>query len=221
MKKYEAVIFDMDGVIFDSERMYMECCRQAAKVYGAENIENVVMACIGVNTENTLRIFRQAYGEDFPLDDFWKDATGRFSEMAQGGLLPVKDGARELLEFLSDNNIPLALASSTKTEKVILELGAAGLDGYFDVITGGDMTDKSKPEPDIFLLAAERLGKKASDCVIIEDSFNGVRAARAADAFVIMVPDIAKPDDEMKKAADLILPSLLAVREKISELVIA
>ncbi len=210
----------MDGVIFDSEKMYMECCIQAAKIFGAENIEKVVLSCIGVNTENTFRIYREAYGDDFPLEEFWKEATGRFAEMAQDGLLPVKEGAQALLSFLREKNIPLALASSTRTEMVLRELKAAGLDGYFDVITGGDMTSKSKPEPDIFLLAAEKLGVSAADCIIIEDSFNGVRAARAAGAFVIMVPDIAQPDDEMKMAADLILPSLVEVREKITELIL-
>ncbi len=214
MKAPEAVIFDMDGVIFDSERLYMQCCKEAAEIYGAENIEDTVMKCIGVNTENTLRIYREAYGEDFPLDDFWHEATSRFAQKAHGGLLPVKNGAEEILSYLHEKKIPVALASSTKTETVIRELKAAGLYGYFDIIVGGDMVSVSKPRPDIFLLAMEKLGRKPEECTIIEDSYNGVRAARAAGAYVIMVPDIAQPDDEMKALADIILSSLVEVKNK-------
>ncbi len=204
----KAVIFDMDGVIFDSERLYMECCKEAAEIFGADNIESVVISCIGVNLEKTLRIYREAYGKDFPLDDFWHETTSRFRKKTHGGLLPVKDGAKEILELLKKNNIPLAIASSTKVGMVCDELKAAGLFDYFDIIVGGDMVSKSKPDPEIFLFAAQKLGYEASDCIIIEDSFNGVRAAHASGAYVIMVPDLVMPDDQIKALADAVLPSL-------------
>ncbi len=211
MKK--AVIFDMDGVIFDSERLYMECCREAAEIFGVEDIDSTVYACIGLTTEKTHELYRNKYGEDFPLDDFWREATGRFAKKAKGGLLPVKKGARELLEMLYREGIPAVLASSTKTETVIRELIAADLFGYFKSIIGGDMVTKSKPEPDIFLLAAKRAGFAPEECIIIEDSFNGIRAARAAGGYVIMVPDLKQPDEEISSLADDIKQSLDDVRE--------
>ena len=211
MKK--AVIFDMDGVIFDSERLYMECCREAAEIFGVEDIDSTVYACIGLTTEKNHELYRNKYGEDFPLDDFWREATGRFAKKAKGGLLPVKKGARELLEMLYREGIPAVLASSTKTETVIRELIAADLFGYFKSIIGGDMVTKSKPEPDIFLLAAKRAGFAPEECIIIEDSFNGIRAARAAGGYVIMVPDLKQPDEEISSLADDIKQSLDDVRE--------
>ena len=214
MKK--AVIFDMDGVIFDSERLYMECCREAAEVFGVEDIESTVYAAIGLTTEKTHELYRRKYGEDFPLDSCWKEATGRFAKKAKGGLLPVKKGARELLEMLYKKGVPTALASSTKTETVIRELIAADLFGYFRTIAGGDMVTKSKPEPDIFLLAAKNAGFAPEECVIIEDSFNGVRAAKAAGGYVIMVPDLVQPDENILALTDRVEPSLDEVRELFS-----
>ena len=213
MEKIKAVIFDMDGVIFDSERLYMQCCKEAARIFGIRNIESTVISCIGLNTEKTHELYRNTYGADFPIDEYWKEVTGRFAEKAQGGLLPVKSGAENLLKYLRKKNIPIALASSTKTEIIMRELNAAGLTDYFDIIIGGNMVKKSKPDPDIFLLAADKLGYPTNECIIIEDSFNGVRAASAAGAYVIMVPDIAVPDAEMENLADNIFDSLINVKD--------
>ncbi len=211
MNNFKGIIFDMDGVIFDSERLYLECCMEAAAIFGIDDMENTCMSCIGLNTERTLARFSEVYGKDFPVNDFWKEATSRFAQKVQNNLLPVKKGARELLEYLKNNNVPIALASSTITCRVRSELSAAGLINYFDVIVGGDMVDKSKPEPDIFLYAADKLKIPAKNCCIIEDSFNGVRAAHASGAFVIMVPDLIQPTEEIALLADIILPSLTDV----------
>ena len=211
MNNFKGIIFDMDGVIFDSERLYLECCMEAAAIFGIDDMENTCMSCIGLNTEKTLARFSEVYGKDFPVNDFWKEATSRFAQKVQNNLLPVKKGAREILEYLKNNNVPIALASSTITGRVRSELAAAGLINYFDVIVGGDMVTKSKPEPDIFLYAADKLKIPAKNCCIIEDSFNGVRAAHASGAFVIMVPDLIQPTEEIALLADIILPSLTDV----------
>lgn len=212
LPSYQAVIFDMDGVIFDSERLYLQCCKEAAEIFGADHIEQTVLACIGLTTEMTHAHFCSVYGEDFPLQAFWKEATGRFAAKAQGGLLPVKAGAAELLKMLRQQHIPTALASSTRTGMVLRELSAAGLQSCFDVIIGGDKVSRSKPEPDIFLLAASQLGFAAKDCIIIEDSLNGIRAASAAGGFVLMVPDLVTPGEEdIRLYTNQVLPSLTEV----------
>ena len=113
--------------------------------------------------------------------------------------------------------MPVALASSTKTEKVIRELIKTDLFGYFTRISGGDSVKNSKPAPDIFLRTAELLGKEPQKCLVIEDSFNGVRAAKAAGMKCIMVPDLLQPDDEIKALADMFVPSLTELKELFAE----
>ena len=213
---FKYVIFDMDGVIFDSERLYIDCNKEIAPKYGCndmEKMEAICHKCIGVTMEQTLVIIRENLGEDFPLDEFWAETSGLFKEKTMGGNIPVKIGVRELLDYLKDSGIKTAIASSTKTDTVKRELSEAGLLSYFDEVVGGDMIEHSKPAPDSFLKAMEVLGSSPDECCIIEDSFNGIRAAKAAGGFSIMVPDILQPDEEIRGLAGKVLPSLLDVME--------
>ncbi len=214
--KPEAVIFDMDGVIFDSERIYLECCIAVGKKYDMKNVEEVCHRCIGTTTAMTRQILVDAYGEDFPVDRYTKDTSGLFWERYHAeGQLPVKEGVRELLKCLRDQKIPLALASSTRTEVVQRQLKDAGLLEFFAKVVGGDQVTRSKPEPDVFLKAAEVMEIQPGKCLVIEDSYNGVRAAVAAGMTPVMVPDLLPPTEEMKEKAWKILPSLTAVREEL------
>ena len=129
--------------------------------------------------------------------------------------MPLKAGISELLEYLRACGYFTAVASSTRSEVVINQIEAAGLSKYFDRIIGGDMVKKSKPEPDIFLKAAE--GFDFEKIYVIEDSFNGIRAAAKAEMFPIMVPDMIEPDDEMREKAAVILPDLLAVKKYLED----
>ena len=213
---YKYVIFDMDGVIFDSERLYIECNKEVGARYGytdGDFIEEVCKKCIGVTAEATQKIMKDSFGEDFPLDELWAETSALFKERSKDGKLPVKPGVEELLTYLKEQGVKTAIASSTKTLTVNRELSDAGLIQYFDNIIGGDMIEKSKPEPDSFLKAMEALGCGPDDCCIIEDSFNGIRAANASGAFSIMVPDILQPTDEIKKLAGTILNSLHDVKK--------
>lgn len=213
---YNYVIFDMDGVIFDSERLFIECNKETAPKYGITDldmVEEVSKKCIGVTNEATQVIMKEHFGEDFPIEEFWANSSSLFKERSMGGQLPVKPGVTELLEFLKKENIPTAIASSTKTETVKRELRDAGLLEYFDEIVGGDMIQKSKPAPDSFLKAMEVLGCRPDEVCIIEDSFNGIRAAKAAGGFSIMVPDILQPNDEIRSIAGTVLDSLHDVKK--------
>lgn len=210
MERLHPVIFDMDGVIFDSERLLMDCWRTVADRYGIEGIEETLALCLGVNVNVSRQIYFDRYGPDFPLDDYKKETRALFRAGCPEGHPPLKPGAAELLAALSRRGIPLALASSTQTDLVKEELANAGLLDHFSVVIGGDQVSRSKPAPDIFLEAAAALGAEPEDCFVIEDSFNGIRAARAAGTRPLMVPDIVPPDGEMAEKAEAILPSLEA-----------
>ncbi|SEQ60296.1 haloacid dehalogenase superfamily, subfamily IA, variant 3 with third motif having DD or ED [Lachnospiraceae bacterium NE2001] len=213
---FKYVIFDMDGVIFDSERLYIDCTKEVAVKFGITDpdvIEDIGRRCIGTTSEETLRIMRESLGDDFPLDDLWVGASSLFKEKTIGGKLPIKPGVSEILEYLKEKKIWTAIASSTKTETVKRELNEAGFLDYFDAVIGGDMIQRSKPAPDSFLKAMEALGAKPEECCIIEDSFNGIRAANASGAFPIMVPDILQPDEEIQVLAGIVLDSLYSVKE--------
>ncbi len=213
---FKYVIFDMDGVIFDSERLYIECDKEVALKYGIEDmdfVEEVCRKCIGVTSEGTLRIMKENFGENIPIDEMLKDSAALFKERSIGGQLPVKPGVNELLEYLKGKGIHTAIASSTKSDIVKRELNDAGLLGYFDEVVGGDMIEKSKPAPDSFLKAMEVLECGPEDCCIIEDSFNGIRAANASGGFPIMVPDILQPDEEIRSLAGVVMGSLFDVKE--------
>ena len=212
---FNYVIFDMDGVIFDSERLYIECDKEVALKFGITDmdyVEEVCRKCIGVTSAATEKILKENFGKEVPVDDFLKAAAELFHEKADGGLLPVKPGVNELLDYLKENGIQTAIASSTRTDIVKKELEDAGLLDYFDKIVGGDMIERSKPAPDSFLKAMEVLGCRADECCIIEDSFNGIRAAYASGGFPIMVPDILQPDDEIRSLAGHVLESLHEVK---------
>lgn len=214
----EAVIFDMDGVIFDSEALVLKTWKQIADKYGIPDIESTCRACLGTNSTSTARIFRENYGEEFPYEKYKKEASALFHEQAAGGKLAQKPGVRELLEFLRSRKIKIGLASSTREELVKRELAEGGLLDYFDQIVCGDMVKKSKPEPDIFLEACRRLAVDPADCYGIEDSYNGIRALKRAGMHPIMVPDLAEPTQEMRALSECILPSLCEVQEYLRKL---
>lgn len=209
----KAVIFDMDGVIFDSERLCLYSWEQAIRDYNISDIKQVFMKCIGTNEQATRDIVMNYYGESFNYEFFRKKASVIFhQEEAENGL-PVKEGAFELLNYLKENEYKIGLASSTRKEIVEKELSENGLLDFFDVIIGGDMVQHSKPDPEIFLLCQQALNEGKDSCIIVEDSFNGIRAAYAAGIRGIMVPDMLQPVEEIEKLCFKVLNSLSEVLE--------
>lgn len=209
--KIEAVIFDMDGVIFDTERVVIEGWKKMAERRGVQDIEKACIACIGTNYQKTKEIMKSIYGQDFPYDQYRTEAREIQAVWIKENGLPQKNGVRELLEFLKSKDIKLALASSTRVDKVKEELEDADFLKFFDLVIGGDMVENSKPSPEIFLKACHELSVEPENAWVIEDSYNGIRAAYSAGCVPIMVPDILQPDDEMLEKANYIKPSLVEV----------
>jgi HAD superfamily hydrolase (TIGR01509 family) len=209
--KTKAVIFDMDGVIFDSERIIIELWEEFGEKNNIPHMHDVTIRCVGLNDKATEEVFKEVYGDDYDYRRFQKIISKQYHEMADGGKLPMMIGVREILDYLKDNGYKIALASSTRTEVVTNQLKAANIYEYFDKVVCGDTVTHSKPHPEIFLKAADQLGVDITKVYIIEDSFNGIRAAHAAGAMPIMVPDMIEPDDEMREKAYKILNNLLEV----------
>ena len=215
--KYKAVIFDMDGVIFDSERLVLEGWQEIAAKYGIKGIEEVLPRCLGVNAQATREIFREYYGQDFPYDEYKKEASALFHSRYGNGKLPLKPGVKELLSYLKENGYLVGLASSTRQAIVEQEIRDAGLMPYFDNLVCGDMLKRSKPEPDIYLKACENLGVEPRRAVAVEGSYNGIRSAKRAGMVPVMVPDMVQPDEEMRSLAHKICKDLFEVKNWISE----
>lgn len=207
----EAVVFDMDGVLFDTERIIGECWKKVASEIGIDGIEDLLNACIGSNKKATRTIFLERLGEDFDFDYFDTQAHNTFLQKVEEEGLPIKLGVRELLEYLQQAGIRIGLASSTYEAGVRSHLKRVGLESYFEVIIGGDMVKASKPDPEIYLTACKELGVKPEHAIAIEDSYNGVRSASAAKLLTIMVPDLLPATEEIEALLYKKCDSLLEV----------
>lgn len=205
---YEAVIFDMDGVIFDSECATLGCWKELAKRYDIPNIEEPYFKCIGTTMERTKEIVMETYGENFPYDKYEAEISAMYHEKYDDGRLPMKTGVRELLTYLKENRKKIALASSTHQKIVIRQLKAAGILSFFDVVIGGDMVKRSKPAPDIFLKACEMLEADPAHSLCIEDSYHGIQAAYRGGLRPIMVPDLLAPTEEIRALTETVQDSL-------------
>lgn len=215
---FKAVVFDMDGIIFDSERLVIDCWKVVAEKYAIPDIEEACNECLGVNGVETKEKFLNRYGRDFPYDKYKGEMSKIYHDNYDGGRLPMKSGVVELLQYLKECSLKVALASSTRSEVVIQQLKDAGILEYFQVIIGGDMVTRSKPQPDIFLKACEELGVVPMESFAIEDSYNGIRAAAAGHLRPLMVPDLMPPTSEMKELSEGIFESLLDVKGYLKEI---
>lgn len=202
-RKITAVVFDMDGVLLDTERLSAKCWAEIADERGIPDIDRVYKLCIGRTTPDTYEILRREYGDAIDLDELYECSRQRIFKYIDEDGIPVKPQAAEVLRGLSERGVPLALASSTKYETVCRQLKMAGLYEYFNVIIGGDKIANGKPAPDIYLAACESLGVDPKNCAAVEDSYNGVKSARSAGLYTVMVPDILEPTEEILPFIDL------------------
>jgi HAD superfamily hydrolase (TIGR01509 family) len=207
--KLKAVIFDMDGLMFDTEALNKKGWKAAGKRHGYEMPDELLHSHIGVNVETTRRLMREHFGDGFDFDAVRKDRIDYAFRFIEENGMPLKPGLRELLAFLEKKELKTAIASSSDERFVRFYLEHARLGHEFDVLVCGDKVKKSKPEPDIFLLALSELGVASGEALVLEDSYNGIRAAHRAGIRSIMVPDLLPPTPEMealffRKAGDLL-----------------
>jgi len=211
VKTFAAVIFDMDGVLLDSESVCDLVWRQAAKECGIDGIDKIIEKNRGCNYTDTRASLELDLQSVSAADRFMNRTAELFNKIETEEGLPSMKGARAALEYLTKKGYRIALASSTDGNAVRRQMKNAGFIDFFETLTTGDTVVHGKPDPEIYARACASLGLSPDACCAIEDSPNGMRSAYRAGLSCIMVPDKIAPDDEMKKIAMCILPSLDAI----------
>ena len=207
-----AVIFDMDGLLFDTETLYRDALDAAAQGMGRHMPEPVFHSLIGLPGEASRRLLLDHFGEDFDVDGLWDASAEHFHALARGQDF-LKAGVREILDLLDDLSLPRAIATSSRHEDVAFNLGRHGLEGRFHAVAARGDYPRGKPHPDPFLVAARRLDVDPASCLALEDSHNGVRSAASAGMMTVMVPDLLAPTEEMDALCARIVGDLHAAAD--------
>ena len=206
----EAVVFDMDGLLLDTERQALEGFIHACRANGVAPHLPTYYRCIGTRSRDSRQLMIDGHGPGFPYDDVVTAWNAYYTANFKHRPPPVKPGARDMLDAVRGAGLPCALATSTHDPGATERLAAVGLDGYFDVKVTGDRITRGKPDPEIYRTAATELRVEPRRAWALEDSPNGVRAALAADYSVIQIPDLVEPDATVRALGQTILPSLEA-----------
>lgn len=202
-------VFDMDGVLIDTEKLYVRFWRQSAADFGYTMSEEQVFGIRSLARKFADVKLREMFGTDFPCMDIREHRTDLLMEHIEKHGVEPKTGVHTMLAYLRENNIRTAVATATPRERAVHLLDKIGVLGYFDMIVGGDMVETGKPAPDIYLKAAELLGLPPESCAAFEDSPNGIRAAYSAGCQAIMIPDLTQPEED-------IMPMLSGVYETLA-----
>ncbi|MDF1751924.1 MAG: HAD family phosphatase [Verrucomicrobiales bacterium] len=208
MKKISAVIFDMDGLLIDTETPSKIAWQTTAAQFGKSIDDDLLEGLIGRHVSDCIAIVGKSLGIDLRESGFMDRYDDIYLSNFMRKGIEVKRGAVPLLKALSEKKVPRAVVTSSEKGLAPRKLRLAGLEQYFDLVVTGCEVEKSKPEPDIFLLAAEKMAVEPADCLALEDSYNGVRAASRAGMNPVMIPDLLKPNDEMLDLTEAIFSSL-------------
>ena len=208
MKRFEAIVFDMDGLLLDSERIVLDAFLLVCEHFELGDRTELLKQCIGTNRDYTRARMTEAFGSGVDFNEFQNIWTLKHEEIVGDDAMPLMDGARELLDLIQQLDIPRAVSTSTRSAQALDRLEKADLLHYFEFVVGGDQVTNSKPDPEIYLAATQKLGCNPTSCLAFEDSENGVRAALGAGLRVIQVPDLVAPSANVRALGHTILASL-------------
>ncbi|OOM75658.1 phosphorylated carbohydrates phosphatase [Clostridium puniceum] len=213
MNTVEAVLFDMDGVIFDTERVYLEIWTSVFEKYGYEITKKAYISVMGTGRKNVIKTFLELYGEELPITPMYKEKDEKLLHTIEMGQVPMKPGVKEVLIFLKERGYRVGLATSAKRERAIKQLQMFNIEDLFDTIVCGDEIEKGKPDPEIFLKAAGKLSIKAENCIVVEDSLAGIKAAYNAGMISFHVEDLKKADEEILKICNKSFKNMIEIKE--------
>ena len=212
MKDIKAAVFDMDGLMFDTEKLWLDSVMKTNEVYGYNVPMDLAMECVGKRKDYTKLRLKEVLGDDFDADKF-RELNVRFMEedVKKNGL-KIKKGLAELLEYLMVNGIKVAIASSSSNDEIKNRFKEANMSLiYFDSIIGGELVSEPKPHPQIYLKSCEALNVKPEEAIALEDSEYGIIAASKAGMKVILIPDVKMPSEETQKLVYRKFDNLLEV----------
>lgn len=211
-KILKGAIFDMDGLMIDTEKLYLLYWKQAAADFGYTMEDKHVFSIRSLARKFSNPLLKSFFGEEFPVDEVRQRRTELINDHIEKNGIVTKTGLFKLWDFLKENSIKIAVATATPRERTMLYLNKINILDYIDAIVCGDMVTTGKPDPEIYLTAANQLQLPPCECAAFEDSPNGIKSAYSAGCQAIMIPDMTPPDDEL-------MPMLSGVYDNLGEAV--
>jgi len=213
MHKLKAIIFDMDGLMLDTERLAIPSLRKAGNIVGLNLTDDIIIGMIGLNEDDAYIFMEKYLNRNVPKKEFAEAFYKDYEKTLSTKGAPLKDGVIELIDFLEEEDIKIAVATSTKTDLALKKLQLAGIGDRFKIVVGSDQVNKGKPAPDIYLKTSKILNIHVDNCLALEDSDNGAMSAFASGMKVIVVPDIKLPSSNTEDIAFGVYNSLFEVKE--------
>lgn len=212
----KAVIFDMDGVIFDTERVYLEIWQSVFEKYGYKMTKELYITVMGTGRKNVIKTFLENFGDDLPIEKMYEEKDNQLFYIIENQGIPLKKGVKELFSMLKEKNYKIALATSAKRDRVEKQIKDKWLKESFDAIVCGDDVEKGKPSPDIFLKAAKEIDVEPENCFVVEDSPAGIKAAFSGGMKGIHVEDLKVADEDILKYCQKSFKDLQEVKKYLS-----
>lgn len=207
-RNIKGAIFDMDGLMLDTEKLLVRFWKESAREYGYNMTDENVFEIRSLSRKYSVPLLKGLFGDEFPFNEVRSRRIELMTDYIDRYGFEVKKGLFELLDYLKDNGYLIAVATATDRERAESYLKKIGAYGYFNAVICGDMVTNGKPEPDIYLTASGELGLPAGECVAFEDSPNGIKSAYSAGCKVVMIPDLTQPDDDIKPLLSGVYESL-------------
>ena len=208
MRNWKAIIFDMDGTLFDTETISMKAWKRVGETLQLPTSDEFILSLIGRTRKDQQVIFDTYMPKGWPQEEACRLHTLYKKEEKQQNGVPLMGDVKGLLEIVKNKGYRIAMATSASAEDVEFNLHHAGIAPYFEIIVNEEMISQGKPAPDVYLKTAEKLGVQPQKCLVVEDSLNGVRSAYRANTTVVMIPDKVPPTKEIETMCDYILNSL-------------